>query len=178
LQVSVDSAFSTTVYDSAGITATTMSLAGLACNTRYYWHVNANNAGGTSVWSEVWSFTTVPPAPNTPTLALPSNSSTDQPLSLTLTWNAVSGASTYRVHLSTSSVFSGTIIDDSTLTSASIAVGPFSTSTTYYWRVNAKNVGGTSVWSEVWSFSTVPPVPDTPSLISPINGATGQPTSL
>jgi hypothetical protein len=60
LQVSVDSTFATTTRDSIGLTNTAQSVSGLLRQTRYYWRVNANNPGGTSSWSPVWSFTTCP----------------------------------------------------------------------------------------------------------------------
>jgi hypothetical protein len=48
-------------------------------------------------------------------------------------------------------------VNDSTLaTNDTIkAIGPLSYNSTYYWRVSAKNAGGTSAWSAVWNFSTV-----------------------
>jgi hypothetical protein len=178
VQLSTSSSFSSTVVDDSTLTLGTKAVGPLSTNTTYYWRVNAKNAGGTSAWSDVWSFTTVPPAAGAPTLSSPSNSATNQPLSLSLTWNTVSGASTYRVQLSTISSFTSTVVDDSTLTSSIEAVGPLSTSTTYYWRVNVKNAGGTSAWSEVWSFTTVPPAAGAPTLSSPSNSATNQPLSL
>jgi hypothetical protein len=47
-------------------------------------------------------------------------------------------------------------------------------STSYYWRVNAKNEIGTGDWSEVRSFATLYP-PPAPILNQPPNGATGIP---
>ena len=59
VQVSTVSNFASTVFDQSGITATSASVTpALLNNTQYYWRVNATNAGGTSAWSTVWSFTT------------------------------------------------------------------------------------------------------------------------
>ena len=178
IQSSTDSTFSTTLADDSTLTVTTKTISSLSTNTKYYWRVRAKNAGGVSQWSAVWHFTTIPAVPGVPTLASPSNSATSQPLTTSLTWNAVSGASTYRVQLSTSFTFANTIVDDSTVASALRAIGPLSTSMTYYWRVNAKNAGGTSAWSDIWSFSTVPPAAGAPTLVSPTNSATNQPLNF
>ena len=58
LQVSKVSNFATTVYDLAGIVATSQQVSGLINNTIYYWRVNSTNIGGTSSWSTAYSFST------------------------------------------------------------------------------------------------------------------------
>jgi len=140
--------------------------------------VNGANAAGEGDWSEVWSFTTEPPpppVPSAPTLASPANGATGVSTSPTLTWNASSGATSYRLQVSTSSNFSTTVVDQSNITTTSYRVSGLAASTTYYWRVNASNAGGTSPWSAVWSFTTgaapPKPPPDTPILLSPADGA-------
>jgi hypothetical protein len=104
--------------------------------------------------------------PATPTLATPADAATNQLLSPTLTWNTVSGATTYRVQVSTSASFTDTLVDDSTLTSPARAIGPLSPSATYYWRVNAKNTGGSGAWSSAWSFTTGPSTAVLPAAIT------------
>ncbi len=59
LQVSTVSSFLTTVVNQGGLTAGSSHLTGLIGNTRYYWRVNAANAGGTGAWSSAWSFTVI-----------------------------------------------------------------------------------------------------------------------
>ena len=64
LQVSNASDFISTVYDQSGITSTSYSVPNpLTEVTKYYWRVNATNAGGPSSWSTVWNFTTLLNAP-------------------------------------------------------------------------------------------------------------------
>ena len=53
LQISTDPSFSTTIIDSSGITATSLTLSGFNVSTVYYWRVNASNAGGPGEWSSV-----------------------------------------------------------------------------------------------------------------------------
>ena len=51
-------------------------------------------------------------------------------------------------------------------------------STSYYWRANATDSSGlNSAWSSIWSFTTVTG-PAAPALVSPVNGAANQATSL
>jgi transposase-like protein len=150
----------------------------LANNTTYYWRVKAKNAGGASVWSSVWSFTTIIVAPTAPALASPTNGAVNRPTTLTLSWNPATGAETYRLQVSTSSAFTTPVFDDSTITSTSRQIGPLANNTAYYWRVKAKNTGGASAWSSVWSFTTIIAAPTTPTLISPANGAGNQLTTL
>ena len=66
LQVSSNSGFTTTVFDYAGITATSQQVSGLGYSTTYYWRVNASNQFEASNWQTVLrSFTThaAPPPP-------------------------------------------------------------------------------------------------------------------
>jgi hypothetical protein len=176
VQLSTTSSFATTVVDDSTLTVLTKAVGPLTAGTTYYWRVNAKSEGGTGAWSAYWSFTIIAP-PAAPILSSPVNLSLNQPLNLPLTWYAVSNASTYRVQLSTASSFSPIVVDDSTLTVLTKAIGPLTGGTTYYWRVYAKNAGGISLWSEVRSFTTIPPLPAVPVLISPANDAVNISTS-
>jgi hypothetical protein len=172
VQVSTSSSFTTTFLDQSNVTGTSQALTGLASSTTYYWRVSATNAGGTSAYSTTFSFTTVVVPPSAPTLSAPANGATNQPLAQTLSWDASAGATSYRVQLSTSATFATTLVNDSTLTGTSRAVGPLTNNTTYYWRVNAKNAAGTSAFSAASSFTTVVAPPSAPTLASPANNAT------
>ena len=57
--VSSASNFGSTVSSQMGLTGLSTSVSGLSNNTSYYWEVSATNAGGTSAWSSMWSFTTI-----------------------------------------------------------------------------------------------------------------------
>src|SRR5690606_40232853 len=46
--------------------SSSVSVAGLASATTYYWRVRASNGYGDSNWSSVWSFTTSAAAPDSP----------------------------------------------------------------------------------------------------------------
>jgi hypothetical protein len=156
LQVSTTDTFSTTVFDQSGIAGTSKAVSGLVNNKKYYWHVNATNAGGTSGWSATWSFTTMATVPAAPTLLSPANNATGVSITPTLSWNASSGATSYRLQVSTKNDFTTTVFDQSGIngTSYTVPSGKLSANITYYWRVNATNAGGTSAWSSVRSFTT------------------------
>jgi ligand-binding sensor domain-containing protein len=59
LQLSTDSTFATTVFDSSKIIDTSMSIKSLSYETKYFWRVSAANSKVTSNWSSVWKFTTI-----------------------------------------------------------------------------------------------------------------------
>ncbi|MGH2568987.1 MAG: fibronectin type III domain-containing protein, partial [Bacteroidota bacterium] len=177
LQLSASSTFSTTVVDDSTVTTTTLSLSSLQNETTYYWRVSAKNAGGTSGYSDTWSFTTVAVPPAVPLLTSPTDGSTNQSTSPTLSWSESAGAQTYHLQVSSNASFSTTIIDDAALATTSQQVGSLQNETTYFWRVNASNSAGTSDWSSVWSFTTAVAPPATPTLSSPIDGASNQSTS-
>ena len=177
VQVSTASDFSTgIVVDDSTLTTASKALNSLANSTVYYWHVNAKNAGGTSVWSTASSFTTIVAPPGAPVLSAPANNATGITVSPTLQWNAVTGATSYRVQVSTAFSFASTVFDQSGITATSQAVTPaLSNNTQYYWRVNATNAGGTSVWATANTFTTIVAAPSAPTLGTPATGATGVP---
>ncbi len=71
-----------------------------------------------------------------PTLVSPSNASNMNLVDLTLDWNSAAGASSYRLQVSVSPLFSTTVVDQSGLTETSYSASGLSENTTCYWRVN------------------------------------------
>ena len=183
IEVATDNTFSSIVVSNTGIGGTSQQVSGLSGGTTYYWRVQAVNSTGASSWSTVWSFATQTTSapPGSPSLASPSNGSTGEPTSIVLSWSASSGATKYWLQVATDQSFTSIVYGDSTITSTSEQVNYLSTSTTYYWRVKAMDQAGSSSWSSVWSFTTataqVQP-PSAPTLASPSDGASGQPTTL
>jgi len=131
--------------------------------------VTAKNQAGTATVS---LSITINGGPSSPTITAPVNNATGVPVSTTLSWSQVSSATTYHVQLSTASDFSTTVVDDSSLvtTSNSKAVSGLVNGTQYYWRVNAKNVSGTSGWAS-GAFTTIRQFTLS---ITAVNGAVGK----
>ncbi|MFC1651105.1 T9SS type A sorting domain-containing protein [Candidatus Latescibacterota bacterium] len=102
--------------------------------------------------------TTVVEAPTAPILVSPTDSATEISTNSTLAWNSSDGATSYQLHISIISDFSTTVVDESGITSNSFQVSEMENSTQYFWRINATNEGGTSEWSNVWSFITELPI--------------------
>lgn len=152
LQVSTSSTFATTLFNDSTITGNSQLISGLATGTTYYWRVNAKNATGTSAYS-TRNFTTLTAGLGTPTLVAPADSSTNVSTSPTLSWNAATGAQTYRLQVSTNIGFTALVLNDSALTGTSRSLTALTIGTTYFWRVNAKNLTGTSPYSAIWRFT-------------------------
>lgn len=178
LQVSTDSTFASTAFDQAAIAGTSQAVSGLVAGAVYYWRVRATNTGGESPFTAHREFTTVPPIPAAPALALPTDAATNQSRNVTLSWNASAGAISYRIQISTDNTFATSLVDSSGITGASFTTSDLAANTTYHWKVSASNPGGSSPFSPIRQFGTVPPVPATPVLSSPTNSAANVPTSL
>jgi len=96
-----------------------------------------------------------PPAPPVPYLSSPGNGVTGVAGSPTLAWNASTGATSYRVQLSTSATFATGAYDSSGISGTSHKVEWLSGATNYYWRVFAANANNLSDPSSAWSFATL-----------------------
>jgi hypothetical protein len=180
LQLSTSSGFGTTAIDQAGLTVSQyQALAGsLAQNTLYYWRVKAYTGTDSGAWTGNFTFTTS--ALGVPSLLSPANGATNQSLTLLLDWSDVISATGYRIQIALDSSFNSIAFDTTGVgvSQANVPSGKLSSSTLYYWRVNASNGFGSGGWSAVWHFTTLNLAPPVPILVSPANNATGQNLSL
>ncbi len=178
LQVSTDSLFGTMVFDDSTLTDTSKMIGPLSYGTTFYWRVSAKNNAGSSSFTDRWSFTVIIAPPAIPTLNYPANSATHVPVAFNLEWNPSSGAVNYILQVSQDSMFTSYLVNDSTIIDTSYALSGLSLDTKYFWRVKGMNAGGTSAFSDEWSFKTVGVPPSIPALVSPIDGADLQPSTL
>jgi hypothetical protein len=173
VQVSADTFFTSFVINDSSLASPSKVATGLNYETKYFWRARAKNAKGAGFFSTAWSFTTESAAPNTPALVSPANGSTGVAIPVTLVWNKIPAATTYRVQVSTDPTFAGGIVVDApAVTDTTRSVSGLAQGVVYYWRVNATSPGGTSPYSSPWSFGTVAALPGAVALVSPANLAT------
>lgn len=90
---------------------------------------------------------------NTPVLATPANNAANQFPDVFLNWDAVTGAYTYRVQLSTDNSFTAIIIDSITELSA-VQTNMLLFGQDYFWRVKAFSLSGdSSFWTPYRKFT-------------------------
>ena len=150
VQVATDEAFTVVVVDKdvAGLnTDSEYTLeSALNPNTRYYWRVRAfNTLGQYSSWSTAYYFRETMEAPG---MVQPEDGVEAESLQPQFEWEAVEGASSYTIQLSTRSnmkrASSKTVQETQYSPSKNLSKGK-----TYYWRVRANGENGPSTWSEV-----------------------------
>ncbi len=136
-------------YTSVSTTSTSYSLTGLVSFSQYNWMVSAVCASGTSANSAVSNFTTTAVA----TCGTPSGNATTAitTTGATLSWTAVSGATSYNVQYKLASAVSYTTV---TTASTSYTLTLLASGTAYNWMVNAVCLNGTSANSAVSNFTT------------------------
>ncbi len=154
LDVSTSSSFAShTTWNAGNVTSRSMS--GLSASTIYYYRVRAYNAAGTSGNSNVISVMTLAlQPPLAPTATAVTNLASS---GFTGNWSSVSGATGYRLDVSTSNSFSSYVSGYQSLNVGNVfskSVSGLSASKAYYYRVRAYNGAGTSGNSNVISVTT------------------------
>ena len=145
--------FNGSVYNVYG---TYYTVTGLTPSTGYSYQVRAKNAAGTSAYSSAARVTTLVRPP-----AVPSNIiATADTDSVTISWNAVSGATSYNV------MFDGSVYNNGTAVSRTFK--GLKPDTGYTYAVSAFNAGGSSGYSSQITIRTRKPVPETPPEVDAI----------
>lgn len=174
VQVATKQDFSELFLDRENIVESSVSVTNLTHNATYYWRVRAKNVGGVSSFTGARSFTTIVAAPLLPALVAPANGAQDVAVNVALTWTPAEGATAYQVQVSSKSDFATLLVDTETA-ETSFAPAALQHLTLYYWRVRAKNSGGTTEFTAGRSFQTIIAVPSIPLAISPPDGGKDQP---
>ncbi|MHC4740115.1 MAG: hypothetical protein ACYS9Y_14495, partial [Planctomycetota bacterium] len=131
-------------------TQTTFDPGTLSYDVTYYWRIDEVNASGTTT-GVVWNFTTeaAPTPPGQATNPDPADSATDVNIIADLSWTAGTNSTSSDVYFGTTSP--GTFQGNQTATT--FEPGTLDYDTTYYWRIDEINLGGTTT-GNVWSFTT------------------------
>jgi YVTN family beta-propeller protein len=129
---------------------TSFSPSVLQYSTTYYWRIDSKNSAGTTTGS-IWSFTTTPPPPAQVTSPNPNDSATNVVTTTQISWASASDATSYDVYLGITTTGWASVTNT---TGTSYNPGTLNYTTTYYWRIDPKNIGGTTT-GNVWSFQTV-----------------------
>ncbi|XWN38427.1 MAG: T9SS type A sorting domain-containing protein [Balneola sp.] len=171
LQVSEVSDFTTMFFESTLID--TMDTAGdFNYQSVYYWRVKASNSTGDSDYSTTFSFTVKAEDPSVPEPLSPENNSENVSVSPEFIWSNAQGAVKYEFQLSDDVQFNTTLVSDVYTDTTTGINFDLNFESTYFWRVRGIGAASdSSDWSSVITFTTTPDIPNTPVLISPVDGA-------
>jgi uncharacterized lipoprotein YddW (UPF0748 family) len=152
VQVSQDTSFQVLAL-SAGITDTTVFIAGLTGQVPYYWRVRSLNPGGPGPLSPVWTFQSS--KPSTPLLAGPEDHLPNVPVTVALSWNRAQSAASYNIQVSLDLNWTSFVLDTVGVKDTTLLVANLGYYKIYHWRVRAANTFGISDWSPAFTFRTV-----------------------
>ncbi len=177
LQVSKDNSFTSTIVNADGIVDTFYQFTGLNGETEYFWRVKAKNLAGESGYSQTFSFTTAFPA--APALIYPTDVTTNIELDPTFQWSGRPDADNYTLEL-----FEGlSILQEALVYSVTVQENQYHSpelkpGTFYSWHVSIENSFGISEWASPFKFKTIVILPDTPSLLLPVENDQSVPDSV
>ena len=154
VQVSADSLFNVLIINDSTVVDSTRQASGLSFQARYFWRVQGRNSNGNGSFSPMRRFTTLSGLPGVPLLQSPASGSTNRSTSILLRWHASVGALSYQLQVSTDSLFSMMILNDSTIVDSSRQLQSLAGLTKYFWRVRGKNPAGKGIFSSSWKFTT------------------------
>jgi hypothetical protein len=131
----------------------------LTAGTIYFYRVRASSANGTSGNSNAISATTIPPNP------VATSAGSFAPAAFTANWAAATGATSYRLDVATTNVFTGGTfvtgyqdLNVGNVTSYNVNTN-LAAGTTYFYRLRAANGSGTSSSSNVVTTLTLAAAP-------------------
>jgi subtilisin-like proprotein convertase family protein len=123
----------------------------ISTTTTYYVDATYNSctsATRTAVLATILS------TPGTTTLSAPANAATGVTTSPSYSWSAVSGATSYDIEVATDAGFTSIITTTNVATNSYTQSPALAISTTYYWRVRAKNDCGAGSFTSAFNFTT------------------------
>lgn len=123
--------------------------------TQYSYRIEGFNSDTTSDFSRQLSIFTFPQIPEVPMLTSPGNNSIGVIQPVTFRWNSAARTEKYLFTLATDSLFQNVVLFDSTLTDTFKMVPVLNDLTNYYWKMQARNIGGYSPVSPVYTFRTI-----------------------
>jgi len=165
IQRATNNLFTVNMVQSTSAT-TSASATGLTAGTIYYFRVMPNATGSTGNWSNTASTMTGQLA--TPVATATTNSTSQ----ITLSWGAVSLATSYTVNRSLASTFTTPTVFSGITATSSVSTG-LTPGTTYYFRVQALATSDTSDWSATKSATTtINPPAAAPSVTAAMSGTT------
>ncbi len=140
----------------------------LDSNTTYFWKVSANNVGGASAFSTVYSFKTgsVINLPSIPVNLSPVQFASNVAREPVINWQKslyadeyhVQVASDYQIYTKGDSAgmfYAQNVVFDATLPDTAVHVFPMLDSlSTYFWHVGSLNAAGAGGFSNTWKFTT------------------------
>lgn len=94
------------------------------------------------------------PAVASPTPVYPIDYTTVAPVGSVVKWSKITGATKYKVQVSSSINFATFVVNDSTVTDTMKNLPALTPGTIYYWRVQAKTADGSSAFSGTATFQT------------------------
>ncbi len=134
------------------------SVENLEPKSTYQFRIRTKYNGFNSPWSNSFNATTSVSKPIVPTI----ENSTFTHTSISLTWDCVEDAETYEVQV----VNTGEIVST---TNTNITFNELLSSTEYNYKIRAKNVVGTSIWSNNYSVTTGIEPPESTILLAESN---------
>jgi len=149
-------------------TATSYDNTGLTTNRTYYYKVRAySTMGTTKVYSNFSATVSAKPIPSVPVSVKAASSSYN---SINTSWGAVTGASGYEVHRATPSTGTYSLLKTTTATSYNNA--GLTTNKTYYYKVKAyRIVGTTKVYSNFSAAVSAKSIPSAPVSVKAISSS-------
>ena len=113
--------------------------------------ISLTTPGGTVTSSGTFTF--IPAPTSSPTLVHPLTNAINRPVSDTLKWKSVTGATSYQLQMATAGNF-GATTKDTTRSDTTFYLTGLTNNTKYFWRVRGKNIAGDGPFA-IDSFTTV-----------------------